>query len=124
MKRDFALERVFFIIIFMVNFNIIICYNLYGIHVEKQLSFQQMKNACDCVLYNYPEKTQLWNLIWRKGSIDQRSIVIIRLNIKCICSEQLDKLKPKIREVVQNTFRFWTHQLIFGFGAQCHFLNL
>ena len=33
----------------MVNFNIIICYNLYGIHVEEQLSFQQMKNACDCV---------------------------------------------------------------------------
>ena len=46
MKRDFALERV---IIFMINFNIIICYNLYGIHVEEQLSFQEMKNACDCV---------------------------------------------------------------------------
>lgn len=49
MKRYFALERVFLIIIFMVNFNIIICYNLYGIHVEEQLSFQQMKNAGDCV---------------------------------------------------------------------------
>ena len=50
MKGDFALSRVFFIIIiFMVNFNIIICYNLYGIYVEEQLSFQQMKSACDCV---------------------------------------------------------------------------
>lgn len=49
MKRYFALERVFLIIIFVVNFNIIICYNLYGIHVEEQLSFQQMKNAGDCV---------------------------------------------------------------------------
>lgn len=50
MKGDFALSRVFFIIIiFMVNFNIIICYNLYGIYVEEQLSFQQMKSSCDCV---------------------------------------------------------------------------
>lgn len=48
--KDILLSREFFsIIIFMVNFNIIICYNLYGIHVEEQLSFQQMKNAGDCV---------------------------------------------------------------------------
>lgn len=75
--KDILLSREFFsIIIFMVNFNIIICYNLYGIHVEEQLSFQQMKNACDCVLYNYPETTQWWDLIWGKDSIDQHSIVI------------------------------------------------
>lgn len=48
--KDILLSREFFlIIIFVVNFNIIICYNLYGIHVEGQLSFQQMKNAGDCV---------------------------------------------------------------------------
>ena len=48
--KDILLSREFFlIIIFVVNFNIIICYNLYGIHVKEQLSFQQMKNACDCV---------------------------------------------------------------------------
>lgn len=48
--KDILLSREFFlIIIFVVNFNIIICYNLHGIHVEEQLSFQQMKNAGDCV---------------------------------------------------------------------------
>ena len=75
--KDILLSREFFlIIIFVVNFNIIICYNLYGFMLRNNCLFNKWKMLAIVFLYNYPETTQWWDLIWGKDSIDQHSIVI------------------------------------------------
>ena len=38
--------------------------------------FNKRKMLAIVFLYNYPETTQWWDLIWGKDSIDQHSIVI------------------------------------------------